>query len=184
MKTKKLLFFLVFIYGAFQVDFSYAQQTGLVLVNKDKPKKKWQINKGQPIKISHFSNGHLLLTNGILEGSTADTINLSRMDKVPGYYSRISNYQQQNFTPQIAINNIQYLKPKRSAGKDFMSLIGYLIAVPALGITVGSFSNKPSFIFEPKLSVGLIGLSIGGGMIWLSRKRKYKISNGPWVINK
>ncbi len=158
------------------------QQSGLVLINKDKPKKNWQINKGKVIKISHFSNGQLVVTKGILEGKTTDFIKISPMT-IPVYYNKNKDYQQ-NFVPQIPINNILYIKPKRSAGKDFISMIGYIIAIPSVLSTVSSFVDKSSFI-SPKfrLSAGVIGLSLGGTIIWSARKRKYKIQGGPWVIN-
>lgn len=181
MKTRKLLFFVVFIYCAFQLNFGYAQAAGLVLMNKAKPKKKRLLNKGKTIKITHFSNGQLLTTRGILEGKTTDFINISRV-KIPAYYNRNRDYHQ-NFAPQISINNILYLKPKRSTGKDFLSMIGYCVAVYSVGLIVGSFDKSSFLNGGGLLKIGVIGLSIGGPIIWYARKRKYKIQGGPWVIN-
>ncbi len=178
MKIKKLLFLTVFIYWFCPFTFGNAQQAELVLINKDKPKKEWLINEGKIIKIAHFSKGKLLITKGILEGKITDFIRISQVEK-PSYYNRRKDYQQ-NFVPQIPINNILYLKPQRSAGKDFLSMIGYIIAIPALGIIVGNLVEESPFIGP---QIGIIGLSVGGPMIWYARKRKYKIKGKSWVIN-
>jgi len=181
MKMKKSLSHLMMLGFLLSPTIGKSQQTGLQLIHNLKPKKYAILKKQRQLKVKYFANGRQLEANGFYENNTASILTIRQKAKTIYFPSRIHPKASQTLH-EIPIHDIQFISPLQKPIGTLISVMGICGITYSTVFILAAFNKSRPDLKKGFLTVGLVGLSISLPIIFLTKRKKYRLSKDGWEI--
>lgn len=184
MRTNQLKWWISLCF-LMQISIGYTQQAGLLLIHHRNSSRHILLKKGMKLEMKSISGKRF---QGFLE-EKADNLIYFRPFRATTFPTTAPTQNSINLFPSISVREIAYLSPERAFIQPLLQIVGVGVGlISGLTILTTRSNCNSSFCAAPDerkgfLIGGTIALGLSTVLILVNRRKRYKVSNGPWVIN-